>query len=128
MTNGSWRLNSIPKPGRKWLTPCLNLRGIPSFLKRSVTAIQLMLPLSFLAQAHELFDSQIPEDDLIAQAEGAAVSPEPAASEEVDDDHYARRKDNLTSPRPGNCTHAAIGLSSVLRLPLMQESADQRAN
>jgi hypothetical protein len=54
----------------------LKSAGIPSFLKGSVTDIQLMLPPSYLAQAHELLDSQISEDELIAQAEAAAVEDE----------------------------------------------------
>ncbi|MGB6941102.1 MAG: hypothetical protein WBE37_01730 [Bryobacteraceae bacterium] len=57
----------------------LKSMGIPSFLKGTVTAIQLMLPPSFLAQAHELLDSQISEEDLISQAEAAA-------GEDTDDD------------------------------------------
>jgi hypothetical protein len=41
----------------------LKSAGIPSFLKGTITAIQLMLPRSFLEQAHELLDSQISEED-----------------------------------------------------------------
>jgi hypothetical protein len=70
----------------------LKSAGIPSFLKGSITAIQLMLPPSFLAQAHELLDSQISEEDLIAQAEAAARSPESAAGEDADDDRLGEKK------------------------------------
>jgi hypothetical protein len=37
---------------------------VPSFLKGTVTAIQLMVPPSFSEQAHELLGSQISEEDL----------------------------------------------------------------
>ena len=70
----------------------LKAAGIPSFLKGSITAIQLMLPPSFLAQAHELLDSQISEEDLIAQAEAAALSPEFDAGEDPADDPLGKRK------------------------------------
>lgn len=70
----------------------LKSAGIPSFLKGSVTAIQLMLPPSFLALAHELLDSQISEEDLIVQAEAAALSPESAAGEDADDDQLRNKK------------------------------------
>ncbi len=62
----------------------LKSMGIPSFLKGTVTAIQLMLPPSFLAQARELLDSQISEEDLISQAEAAA-------GENTDDDPFDRK-------------------------------------
>ena len=65
---------------------------IPSFLKGNVTAIQLMLPPSFLQQAHELLDSQISEEDLIAQAEAASLLPESAAGEDTDDDPPSKKK------------------------------------
>jgi hypothetical protein len=55
---------------------------IPSFLKGNITAIQLMVPRSFVEQAHELLASQIYERDLIAQAEAAALPPEFAAGDD----------------------------------------------
>ena len=70
----------------------LKSAGTPSFLKGGITAIQLMLPPSFLAQAHELLDSQISEEDLIAQAEAAALSPESAAGEDADDDSLGKKR------------------------------------
>jgi hypothetical protein len=63
---------------------------IPSFLKGSVTAIQLMAPPSFLEQAHELLDSQISEEDLIAEAE--ALPPESAPGEDADDDPSGEKR------------------------------------
>jgi hypothetical protein len=70
----------------------LKSAGIPSFLKGTVTAIQLMLPPSYLEQAHELLDSQISEEDLAAQAEAAAPPPESSADEDADDDSLGKKK------------------------------------
>ena len=70
----------------------LKSAGIPSFLKGSITAIRLMLPPSFLAQARELLDSQISEEDLIAQAEAASLPPESAAGENADDDPLGKKQ------------------------------------
>jgi hypothetical protein len=63
---------------------------IPSFLKGTITAIQLMVPPSFLEQAHELLESHISEARLIAQAEAGPL-PESAAGEDADDDPLGRR-------------------------------------
>jgi hypothetical protein len=64
---------------------------VPSFLKGTVTAIQLMVPPSFLEQAHELLDSQISEEDLIAQAEAGAGPPQSADGENTDDDPLGKK-------------------------------------
>jgi len=60
----------------------LKSAAIPSFLKGTVTAIKLMAPPSYLEQAHELLDSQISEEDLIAEAEASA--PESAPGKDGD--------------------------------------------
>ena len=70
----------------------LKSAGISSFLKGSVTAIQLMLSPSYLAQAHELLDSQISEEDLIEQAEAAAPSPDSPVGKDADDDPLDKKK------------------------------------
>jgi hypothetical protein len=64
---------------------------IPSFLKGNITAIQLMAPSSFLEQVHELLDSQISEEDLIAQAEAGAL-PESVAGEDAEDDPLGEKR------------------------------------
>ena len=47
----------------------LRSASIPSVLKGTVTAIQLMAAPSFLEQARELLNSEVSEEDLIAMAE-----------------------------------------------------------
>jgi hypothetical protein len=68
----------------------LKSAAIPSFLKGSITAIQLMAPPSFLEQAHELLESQISEKELIAEAE--ALPRESAACEGADDEPLGEKK------------------------------------
>ena len=65
----------------------LKSAAIPSFLKGTVTAIQLMAPPSFLEQARELLDSQISEEDLIAEAEA-----ESGPGENADDDALGKKR------------------------------------
>jgi len=60
----------------------LKSAAIPSFLKGTVTAIQLMAPPSYSEQARELLDSQISDEDLIAEAE--ASPPESAPDKDGD--------------------------------------------
>src|SRR5690348_8079188 len=62
---------------------------IPSFLKGTVTAIQLMVAPPFLEQAHQLLDSQISEEELVAQAE--AGQRESAPGEDAGDDPLAKK-------------------------------------
>lgn len=69
----------------------LRSAAIPSFLKGTITAIKLMVPPYYLEQAHELLDSRISEEQLIAQAEAGAL-PESAAGEDADDDPSAEKR------------------------------------
>jgi hypothetical protein len=79
--------------------------GIPSFLMSESTyapdpnwayeggdgVVLLMVSPLCLAQAREILDSQISEEDLIAQAEAAALPPESAAVENANDDPLAKK-------------------------------------
>ena len=72
------------EPQAKAARALLKSAAIPSFLKGMVTAIQLMVPTSFLEQAHQLLDSRVSEEDLIAEA--ISLPPESAPGEDGDDE------------------------------------------
>ena len=62
---------------------------IPSFLKGTVTAIQLMVHPSYLAEAREILAAPMSEEDLSAEA---MALPAESAGEESGDDPTSEKK------------------------------------
>ena len=70
----------------------LRSADIPAFLENELTStwtgaggLRLMIPPSFLEQAEEILESQVSDEDLLAQAEAAdPVDVEPAPDEDND--------------------------------------------
>jgi hypothetical protein len=87
------------EPQAKAARALLKSAAIPSLLKGMVTAIQLMTPPSFLEQAHQLLDSRISEEDLMAEA--MASPSESSLGEDADDDSIRGGKISLPGPWPG---------------------------